>query len=259
MYGTSLTAGFSAHVGVQKKAKVTAEKKVKASATAEKKAEANIKKQAAIQVASFIRANCAVQAQVVLKLIEEQKLVVDGDDLQGEYDDVAEDTEVDYDSEVEFVDDDELREDGESFDAHEALSDDDEPSLDTLPRVHEIKIVQRRTREWSCIPPRNPLSGYRVNGSDKEAGLILDAVRRQFAFYEAVAKWLQSEGNEVLESPEVFKGHHQSMTRKDFCETDFCKDVGFPSKDAPNIHAYCENCRLAWPMSSLPLDSVFTN
>lgn len=248
MLGTSLSAGFSAHVEVQKKVK----------ATAEQKAETIVKKQAAIQVAPFVRANCAVQAQVVLKLIEEQKLVVDGDDLEDEYDDVAADAEGDYDSEVEFVDDDELREDSQSSDAHVALSGGDESPFATLPRVNEIKIVQRGTGKWSCVPPRNLLSGYRVNGFDPEARLILDAVRRQFAFYEAVAKWLQSEGDEVLESPEGFKEHHQSMTRQDFCETDFCKDVGFPSKDAPNIHAHCEKCRLAWSMSSLPLASVFT-
>ena len=103
----SMTADYSARQVVRKKAKVTAEKKVKA--TAEQKAEAIVKKQAAIQVATFVRADCAVQAQMVLKLIAEQKLVVDGDDLEGEYDDVAADAEGDYDSEVEFVDDDELR------------------------------------------------------------------------------------------------------------------------------------------------------
>ncbi len=251
MYGTSLSAGVSAHVEAQKKVKVTAEKKVKA--TAEQKAEAIIKKQAAIQVAPFVRADCVVQAQVIQKLIKEQKLFVDGDDLKGEYDDVAEDAEEDYDSEAEFVDDDELREDGQSFNVHVALSGGDEPSLDTLPRVHEIKFVQRGTGKWSCVPPRNPLSGYRVNGSDKEARLILDAVRRQFAFYEAVAKWLQSEGKEVLKNPEGFKKHHKSKTRQDFC-----KEVGFTDTDTTKIHAYCEKCRLAWPMSSLPLDSVFT-
>ncbi len=252
----SMTADYSARQVVRKKAKVTAEKKVKA--TAEQKAEAIVKKQAAIQVATFVRADCAVQAQMVLKLIAEQKLVVDGDDLEGEYDDVAADAEGDYDSEVEFVDDDELRKDDQSFDVHAALSGCDESALDTLPRVNEIKIVQRGSGKWACVPPRNPLLGRRVNGFDVEAQRILEAVRRQFAFYEAVAKWLQSEGDEVLENTEGFKGYHQPMTRKDFCETDFCKDVGFTSKDEPNIHAYCENCRLAWAMSSLPLDSVFT-
>ena len=211
-----------------------------------------------VQVTSFVRASCAAQAQVELKLIEEQRLVVDGGDLEGEYDDVAADAEGDYDSEVEFVDDDELREDGQSFDAHVAPSGGDESTLDTLPRVNEIKIVQRGAGKWSCVPPRNPLLGRRVNGSDAGAQRILDAVRSQFAFYEAVAKWLQSEGDEVLESPGAFKEHHKSMTRKDFCKTGFCADAGFTSKDEPNIHAYCEKCRLAWSMSSLPLDSVFT-
>ena len=233
----SMTADYSARQVVRKKAA----------------------KEAAIQVASFVRAGCAVQAQVELKLIAEQRIVVDGGDLEGEYDDVAADAEGDYDSEVEFVDDDELREDGQSFDAHVAPSGGDESPLDTLPRVHEIKIVQGGTGGWSCVPPRNPLLGRRVNGFDAEAQRILEAVRRQFAFYEAVAEWLQSEGDEVLESPEGFKGHHQPMTRKNFCKTGFCADVGFTSKDEPNIHAYCENCRLAWPMSSLPLHSVFTN
>ncbi|MBR4654411.1 MAG: hypothetical protein IKO72_13715 [Kiritimatiellae bacterium] len=243
MYGMSLSAGSSAHVEVKKNVK----------ATAEQKAEAIIKKQAAIQVAPFVRADCAVQAQVIQKLIKEQKLFVDGDDQKGEYDDVAENAEEDYDSEAEFVDDDELREDGQSFNAHVALSGGDESPLDTLPRVHEIKFVQRGTGKWSCVPPRNPLSGYRVNDSDNEARLILDAVRRQFAFYEAVANWLQSEGDDVLKSPEGFKEHHKSKTRQDFC-----KEVGFTDTDTTNIRAYCKKCRLAWPLSSLPLDSVFT-
>ncbi len=246
------TVNYSARKDARKKAEVNAEKKV----------DLIIKKQtakeAAIQVASFVRADCAVQAQVELKLIAEHRIVVDGGDLEGEYDDVAADAEGDYDSEVEFVDDDELREDGQPFDAHVALSGGDESPLETLPRVNEIKIVQRGTGKWSCVPPRNPLSGYRVNGFDVEAQRILEAVRRQFAFYEAVAKWLQSEGAEVLESPEGFKGRHQPMTRKDFCKTEFCKDVGFTNKDESNIHAYCKNCRLAWAMSSLPLASVFT-
>ena len=144
------TVNYSARKDAQKKAKVNAEKKVGII----------IKKQAAketaIQVASFIRASCAVQAQVELKLIAEHRIVVDEGDLEGEYDDVAADAEGDYDSEVEFVDDDELREDDQSFDAHVALSSGDESPLDTLPRVNEIKIVQRGAGKWSCVPPRNP-------------------------------------------------------------------------------------------------------
>ena len=69
----SMTADYSARQVVRKKAA----------------------KEAAIQVASFVRAGCAVQAQVELKLIAEQRIVVDGGDLEGEYDDVAADAEGD--------------------------------------------------------------------------------------------------------------------------------------------------------------------
>ncbi len=214
------------------------------------------KQAVAIQMAEFVRASCEVQAIVVQKLMSENRLVVDYGGIGGEYDDVATAAEGDYDSEVEFVDDDEVRDDGDSFGSHVSLDGESTPCLDSLPRVYEIKIVECRPGCWACVPPRNPLLGYRA--VDKVAQLTLDAARRQFSFYEAVARWLQSEGDEVLESPEGFKGRHQSMTRIDFCTTDFCKDVGFTSQDSPNIHAYCETCRLAWSMSSLPLASVFT-
>lgn len=214
------------------------------------------KQAVAMQMATFARASCAVQAMVVQKLMAENRLVVDYGGIDGEYDDVAATTEGDYDSEVEFVDDDEVRDDGDSFGSHVSLDGESTPCLDSLPHVYEIKIVECRPGCWACVPPRNPLLGYRA--VDNVAQLTLDMARRQFSFYEAVAKWLQSEGDEVLESPEGFKDHHQPMQRNEFSKTSFCKDVGFTSKDEPNIRSYCNKCRLAWPSSSLPLASVFT-
>ena len=215
------------------------------------------KQAVAMQMAAFARASCEVQAMVVQKLMAENRLVVDYGGIGGEYDDIAAAAEGDYDSEVEFVDDDEVRDDGDSFSSYASPDGESMTRLDPLPRVYEIKVVECRSGCWMCAPPRNPLLGYRA--VDKMAQLTLDAARRQFAFYEAVAKWLQSEGDEVLESPEGFKEHHRPMKRKDFCPTDFCKDVGFTSKDEPNIRAYCQKCRLVWPRSSLPLTSVFTS
>ena len=238
------------HLGMGLTAQTTIDTKLEA------KHSLQAKQAVAMQMAAFARASCEVQAMVVQRLMAENRLVVDYGDIGGEYDDVAAAAEGDYDSEVEFVDDDEVREDGDSFGSHASLDGESTPCLDPLPRVYEVKIVECRLGCWASVPPRNPLLGYRA--VDKVAQLTLDAARRQFSFYEAVAKWLQSEGDEVLESPEGFKEHHQPMKRKDFCTTDFCVNVGFTSKDEPNIRAYCKNCRLSWPTSSLPLVCVFT-
>ena len=106
--------------------------------------------------------------------------------------------------------------------------------------------------------------GERDSGYDSEAHKILEAVRRQFAFYEAVAKWLLEEGDVVLKSPAAFRANHTTMTQTGFVNTDFCANFrskkAEPSKkaDAGNIHAYCQNCRLSWGHASLPLASVFT-
>ena len=209
------------------------------------------KQAVAMQMATFARASCKVQAMVVQKLMAENRLVVDYGDIGGEYYDVAAAAEGDYDSEVEFVDDDEVRDDGDSFGSHVSLDGESTPCLDSLPRVYEIKIVECRPGCWASVPPRNPLLGYRA--VDKVAQLTLDAARRQFSFYEAVAKWLQSEGDNVLKSPAAFQANHVPMTRKGFCER-----FSFEDKGQTNIHAYCQKCRLSWSNASLPLECLFS-
>lgn len=217
-----------------------------------------------IQASTFVRADCASQVQVLQALIASFRIVVETDVGEEGVAEIAKAAEVDYDSEVDFIDDDEIRDAGDFSGAYVAPNGEDVSPLDSILRGYEFRIVEAAPGRWVCIPPRNPLLGYRPNGFDSTAQLILEAVRKQFAFYEAVAKWLQSEGNEVLESPTAFRANHKTMKQKHFVMTDFC--ANFRSKkaesskeaDTGNIHAYCQNCRLVWSMSSLPLASVFT-
>ena len=217
-----------------------------------------------IQASTFVRADCATQVQVLQALIASSRIVVETDAGEEDLAEIAEIAEGDYDSEVDFIDDDEIRDEEDSFGAYAAPNGEEASPLDSILRGYEIRIVEKAPRRWACIPPRNPLLGYRPNGFDSEAHKILEAVRKQFAFYEAVAKWLQCEGDAVLESPAAFKGKHTTMTQMDFVMSDFCANFRSMMKESSkkvntgNIHAYCQNCRLVWPMSSLPLASVFT-
>ena len=198
-----------------------------------------------IQASTFVRADCATQVQVLQALIASSRIVVETDAGEEDLAEIAEIAEGDYDSEVDFIDDDEIRDEEDSFGAYAAPNGEEASPLDSILRGYEIRI-------------------YRPNGFDSEAHQILEAVRRQFAFYEAVAKWLQCEGDAVLESPAAFKGKHTTMTQMDFVMSDFCANFRSMMKETSkkvntgNIHAYCQNCRLVWPMSSLPLASVFT-
>ena len=217
-----------------------------------------------IQASTFARADCATQVQVLQALIASSRIVVEVDAEEENVAEIAEIAEGDYDSELDFIDDDEIRDEDDSFGAYVAPNGEEASPLDSILRGYEIRIVEKAPGRWACIPPRNPLLGYRPNGFDSTALLILEAVRRQFAFYEAVAKWLQCEGDAVLESPTAFRGNHVTMTQTDFVKSDFCANLrskkAEPSKkaDTGNIHAYCKNCRLSWGYASLPLTSVFT-
>ena len=217
-----------------------------------------------IQASTFVRADCATQVQVLQALIASSRIVVETDAGEEYLAEIAEIAEGDYDSEVDFIDDDEIRDEEDSFGAYAAPNGEEASPLDSILRGYEIRIVEKAPRRWACIPPRNPLLGYRPNGFDSEAHKIREAVRKQFAFYESVAKWLQSEGNEVLESPAAFRGNHKTMTQTGFVTSEFCANFrskkAEPSKkaDTGNIHAYCQNCRLSWGYASLPLSSVFT-
>ena len=217
-----------------------------------------------IQASTFLRADCATQVQILQAMIASFRIVVETDMEEENVAEIAEAAEGDYDSEVDFIDDDEIRDEDDSFGAYAAPNGEDVSPLDSILRGYEIRIVETAPGRWACIPPRNPLLGYRPNGFDLEVHKILEAVRKQFAFYEAVAKWLQSEGDEVLESPAAFRGNHKTMTQTGFVTSDFCANFRSkkvePSKkaDTGNIHAYCQNCRLSWGHASLPLASVFT-
>ena len=207
---------------------------------------------AGIRASTFVRADCTAQLQVLEKMVACGRIVVETDSSDVEFDEIAEAAEGEYDSEVDFIDDDEI-DDGDSLDAHTSPGGSNGERLDFIPRFHEIKIVRGVNGKWSCIPPRNPTQGYRPKGYDTEAKLILDAIGKQFAFYEAVAKWLRNEGDDVLKSPAAFQANHVPMTRKGFCES-----IGFADKGQTNIHAYCQKCRLSWGHASLPLESLFS-
>ena len=217
-----------------------------------------------IQASTFVRADCATQVQVLQALIASSRIVVETDAGEEDLAEIAEIAEGDYDSEVDFIDDDEIRDEDDSSGAYAAPNGEEASPLDSTLRGYEIRIVEKAPGRWACIPPRNPLLGYRPNGFDSTAHLILEAVRKQFAFYEAVVKWLLEEGNETLESPAAFRENHKTMTQTDFVMTDFC--ANFRSKEAKpskkagtgNIHAYCQNCRLSWGYASLTLASIFT-
>ena len=217
-----------------------------------------------IQASTFVRADCATQVQVLQALIASFRIVVETDAAEEDLAEIAKAAEDDYDSDVDFIDDDEIRDEDDSFGAYAAPNGMEVSPLDSILRGYEIRIVEKAPGRWACIPPRNPLLGYRPNGFDSEAHQILEAVRKQFAFYGAVAKWLLEEGNEALESPAAFRANHKTMKQTEFVSSDFCANIRpkkvEPSKkaDTGNIHAYCQNCRLSWGYASLPLASVFT-
>lgn len=223
--------------------------------------EAKIELSTRIQASTFLRADCATQVQILQAMIASFRIVVETDLEEEDVAEIAEAAEDDYDSEVDFIDDDEIRDEDDSCGAYAAPNGEDASPLDSILRGYEIRIVETAPGRWVCIPPRNPLLGYRPNGFDSEAHKILEAVRKQFAFYEAVANWLREEGNETLESPAAFRENHTAMTQKVFVTTDFCANLRAMMKgtaNTGNIHAYCQNCRLSWGYASLPLSSVFT-
>lgn len=219
---------------------------------AEEKAIAKLSVSSTMLATTFLRASCEAQAMMVHKLVAEGRIRDMCDAGEGEYADVVDAADADYDSDVDFVDDDEIAEEICSFDARAAASD-GSPALASLARVNEIAIVRKGER-WMCVPPRNPLSGCRAKAGDNVAQTVLDAVRRQFSFYSAVAAWLREEGDDVLRSRAGFRDNHKGMTRKAFHEQ-FCKRLGI--RDDTVIHAYCQSCRLSWGDASLPLESVF--
>ena len=226
--------------------------------------EAKVELSTRIQASTFLRADCATQVQILQAMIASFRIVVETDLEEEDVAEIAEAAEDDYDSEVDFIDDDEIRDEDDSCGAYAAPNGEEASPLDSILRGYEIRIVETAPGRWVCIPPRNPLLGYRPNGFDSEAHKILEAVRKQFAFYEAVANWLREEGNEVLESPAAFRGNHKTMTQTGFVTSDFCANFrskkAEPSKkaDTGNIHAYCQNCRLSWGYASLTLASIFT-
>ena len=223
--------------------------------------EAKIELSTRIQASTFLRADCATQVQILQAMIASFRIVVETDLEEEDVAEIAEAAEDDYDSEVDFIDDDEIRDEDDSCGAYAAPNGEEASPLDSILRGYEIRIVETAPGRWVCIPPRNPLLGYRPNGFDSEAHKILEAVRKQFAFYEAVANWLREEGNETLESPAAFRENHTAMTQKVFVTTDFCANLRAMMKgtaNTGNIHAYCQNCRLSWGYASLSLASVFT-
>ena len=248
--------GTSASAGAYQETNVKHDAKVGQNASVNQTDNVSFSVKMAIKASTFARVDCSTQAQTFQKLIACGRLVVE-DKVSDEYDVIAEAAADEYDSEVDFGDDDEIRDEDDSFEAYASPNNEDAPQLDFSQRFHEIKIVETAPGEWSCIPPRDPLLGYRSYDFDAEAQKIIEAVRKQFVFYEKVAKWLRNEGNEVLKSIADFKARHVLVTQKDFCRR-FDLFKGKEGKvDTSNIHAYCQNCRLSWDNASLPLDCVF--
>ena len=234
--------GTSASAGAYQEANVKHDAKVGQNASVNQTDNVSFSVKMAIKASTFARVDCSTQAQTFQKLIACGRLVVE-DKVSDEYDVIAEAA----------ADDDEIRDEDDSFEAYASPNNEDAPQLDFSQRFHEIKIVETAPGEWSCIPPRDPLLGYRSNDFDAEAQKIIEAVRKQFVFYEKVAKWLRNEGNEVLKSIADFKAGHKSKTQKDFCSS-FDLFKGKEGKvDTSNIHAYCQNCRISWDNASLPL------
>ena len=255
MAGTRVTAGMGTSASLNNAASLEDNAKAKT--------ETKINLGTKIQASTFVRADYATQVQVLQALVDSSRIVVETD-AEEVFAEIAESAEDDYDSEAEFIDDDEIRDEDDSSGAYAAPNGEEASPLDSIRRGYEIRIVEKAPSRWACIPPLNPLRGYRPNGYDSEAHQILEAVRRQFAFYEAVAKWLQSEGDESLKSPAEFRKNHTTMTQADFVTSDCCANFrskkAEPSKkaDTGNIHAYCQNCRLSWGYASLTLASIFT-
>ena len=212
-----------------------------------------------IQASTFVRADCATQVQMLQALVASARIVVETDAEEEVLAEIAEAAEEDYDSEVDFIDDDEIQDEDDFSDAYTSPNGEEASPLDSILRGYEIRIVEKTPGRWACIPPRNPLLGYRPNGFDSAAYLILEAVRRQFAFYGAVAKWLQEEdgGGGVLKSPADFKKGHAQMTQTGFCGRFSLFQRKDGDVDTSEIHGYCRNCRLAWEDASLPLDCIF--
>ena len=186
--------GTSASAGAYQETNVKHDAKVGQNASVNQTDNVSFSVKMAIKASTFARVDCSTQAQTFQKLIACGRLVVE-DKVSDEYDVIAEAAADEYDSEVDFGDDDEIRDEDDSFEAYASPNNEDAPQLDFSQRFHEIKIVETAPGEWSCIPPRDPLLGYRSNDFDAEAQKIIEAVRKQFVFYEKVAKWLRNEGN----------------------------------------------------------------
>ena len=248
-----ITAGMGMSVSLNNAASLEQNAKVKT--------ENKVNLEAKIQASTLVRA--ATQVQVLQALVASSRIVVESDAEEEDFAEIADAAEDDYDSEVDFIDDDEIRDEDDSFGAYAAPNGEEASPLDSILRCYEIRIVEKAPGRWACIPPLNPLRGYRPNGYDSEAHQILEAVRKQFAFYEAVAGWLLGEGNAVLESPAAFRRNHMPKTQKDFIATDFCANLRSMMKgtakkaNTGNVHAYCQSCRLSWGHASLPLDYAF--
>ena len=126
---------------------------------------------AAIKASVFIRASCEVQTWIMEKLIADKRIVVDGEDPEGEYDDVAKAAEEGFDSEVDLVDEDESGDDGDFLTPHAVPDGEVSPQLGSLPRFYEIKVVQRRPGRWACVPPGSMVATRRRSGySTRPAG-----------------------------------------------------------------------------------------
>lgn len=229
-----MSLGFTTGLSGQQEARMDVQVKLLASAAI------------AMERSEIARIDCARQMRLVQALVTSGAIAVVHESEVGEYDADARAEERKCDSEAEYSDDDEPHDEVDPPAELAAPGAGDATPLDPLLRYYEIRIV-KGARGWTCIPPRNPLLGYHacVNWAHK----VVDVMSAQFAFYDAVAKWLRDEGDAVLESPSALGGGHRRKTKKEFSG-----EIGV---DDTIIGYYCRNCRLSWRDASLPLDSLF--
>ncbi|MCR5414965.1 MAG: hypothetical protein K6F50_09620 [Kiritimatiellae bacterium] len=223
--------------------------RIEIGARAAGRAAVNISAKAA--ASEIVRMDCRAQAEAVAELLA-GGIVADGAFPEdGELDEVESAAEKDYDCECEYIDDDDIAPE-ENLDGWNASRDirEEEASSPFVSDKYRI-VVEKNNNGYRCIAPDDPYSALVAKSAS--ASNILSGLHNQFAFYRAVAAWLETEAEEkcrMLSGVKAFRDHHVTMTCKDFCE----EWGGFAPTSATY---YIANCLLALPDGSIPLGSIF--
>ncbi len=206
------------------------------------------------EAAAFLTLDSRAQAAAVSKLVASGVLVDDCFPKVGDCDDVETAAAEEFDSECEYSDDDELAEDVGFDDCERSLDfRGEEKSSPFLAGKYAIKVVEYGRGYFRCIAPDDPYSTLRASSGGGVGCTILNALHGQFAFFRAVADWLQEEnerrGGAMLAGVHEFRAQHEPMPRKDFCKE--------RKIDESSATRYVRNCLLQLPDGSLPLESLF--